>query len=383
MNILNDQEFIYALGNFMADGSFYISDRGTRFEFVDGSPYKKELLFSLQHINHIKSIFERLLLKKLPPIAKRGNKYVLKFRSQELSAIFINELKIKPGPKDSIVNIPLLYKNTKLEKIFWIGYLDGDGSIARNSRRIALESTSSKLINSFGDYLKQQKIFYSKYCSKRGDHFSYVILIKTVSFRDFSNKIGFKHPLKAMLLQKKLRDKDFFVNNEMVNYKKYIIDKNLIDYTKIFDESIFLENGLALMRRYGYNKYHIKNIRLKEIVSLLNHSGKNKIEILKEINNYRFKKSKGSMNSIRLPLYFNKDLLEIAKLIRIKVGGISLSKRYTESFNKNFENILNKIETTFDISPKYTSKKEPLFCSGVLSDFFNSLVIDKSKAIKS
>ena len=66
MNILEDSDFVYALGNFMADGSFYVSDRDYRFEFVDGSPYKDELVYSSGHINHIKSIFERLLSKKLP-----------------------------------------------------------------------------------------------------------------------------------------------------------------------------------------------------------------------------------------------------------------------------------------------------------------------------
>lgn len=382
MNILEDSDFVYALGNFMADGSFYVSDRDYRFEFVDGSPYKDELVYSSGHINHIKSIFERLLSKKLHEIRQRENRFVLKFRDKNLASLFIKVLKIKSGPKDYTVDIPKRYVNTPFERIFWVGYLDGDGSIARDSRRIALESVSSKLINSFASYLEKQGIFYSKYKSKRADHFSYVVLIKTVSFRDFASKIGFYHPLKLKLLNEKLEKKDSFITNEPLNYEKILIDGNIIDYLKIFDDSVFIENGIDILRKYGYKKYHGQNVKLSDVASLMTQINKSKIEILKEINNYRFKKSKGSTNSVILPLYLDPILLKIARFIRIRPGNISFSKRYTESFNENFDQLLKDFKTIFDIDPKYTSKSEPLFCSGVLSDFFNSFIINKSKTIK-
>lgn len=382
MNILYNPDFVYALGNFMADGSFYGREGDYRFEFVDGSPYKKELNYSYKHISIIKNIFEQLTNKKLPAIRQRENRFVLSFRNKDLAFLFINSLGIKPGPKDYTVDIPKLYLGKPLERLFWIGYLDGDGSIARNSKRIALESVSPKIMESFANYLKKQGIFFSEYTSKREDHFSYVILIRSVSFRDFAEKVGFSHPLKSKLLIEKLKVKDFYITNPEPTYKNLLLKGKLIDYTRLFDNSIFIENGLKIFRKYGYNKYHHSNVRFSEIISIMAQAGKDRLEILKEIANFRFKKSKGSKNSVTLPLLFEDKLLKFAKFIRIKSGQVSFSKRYTESFGEDFKILINDFQKMFDIFPKYTSKGELLFCSGVLSDFFKSFIINKSKAIK-
>lgn len=42
MKSIFNHNFAYLIGNFMADGSFYHSGGGSRFEFVDGSPYEEE-----------------------------------------------------------------------------------------------------------------------------------------------------------------------------------------------------------------------------------------------------------------------------------------------------------------------------------------------------
>ena len=369
MKDINNSDFAYLIGNFIADGSFYSTERGYRFEFVDGSPYSNELKYSLEHINHIKKIIENFLDKKLPEVRKRGNRFVLSFRDKNLAKLFITSFKFKPGDKSRVVNIPNLYRNTIYEKDFWIGYLDGDGSIARKYKKVSVESMSYKIINSFSDYLDRNKIFFSKYKSIRGDDYSYVIVIRSVSFKDFCEKIGFRHPLKSRLLKNKLKDKDFFIKNNL-----NISENEIIDYTNIFDNSIFIVNGKKIFLKYGYQKYLGDNIRFNEIVSLLHRKGLSKEDILKEIINYRFKKSKGSTNSVKLPLFFNNKFIKIAKFVRIRQGGVSFSKRYIESFNEDFNNILKITEEMFDIKPKYTSKKEPLFCSGVISDFFNKVI---------
>ena len=264
-----------------------------------------------------------------------------------------------------------MYKNSQYEKDFWIGFLDGDGSIARKSRRIAVESMSEKIIESFANYLNKNKILFSKYSSRRGEGLSYIILIKSVSFRDFANKIGFAHPLKSRLLNKKLRDKDFFVKN---NVK---IKAGIIEYNKIFDDSIFIENGRRLLIKYGNKNYHRLNVKFNEIVSFLRKKGIKDEKILKEINKYRFKKSKGSKNSVKLPLFFNDDINKIGKFVRIRNGGISFSKSYITSFNGSFNEVLKITENLFDLKPTYTCKNEPIFCSGVLKDFFDA-IIEKS-----
>ena len=96
---------------------------------------------------------------------------------------------------------------------------------------------------------------------------------------------------------------------------------------------------------------------------------------MKKINKYRFKKSKGSTNSVKLPLILTEEILRMAKFARIRAGGISFSKRYIESFGENYSRILNLFKITFDINPKFTCKNEPIFCSGVLKDFFSHLFI--------
>lgn len=382
MGLLSEPDFVYVLGNFMADGSFYISDNSCRFEFTDGSPYKSELKYSFQHLSNIKNILERLLNKKLPKIRKRDNRFVFAFRDKYLSELFKNSLHIKPGSKDYIANIPLIYKRTKNERAFWMGVLDGDGSIARGSKRIALESVSPRLIKSFSDYLRREKIFFSNYPSSRKNIVSNVILIRSVSFRDFAEKIGFNHPLKCRLLKQKLKNKkDFFIKNRLNIRENLILNSQIINYFNIFDDSVFVENGIEILRKYGYSKYHLKNVKLSEIYHFGLKKGINKEEILKEVLRYRFKKSKGSKNSIKLPLILDENLKNIAQFVRIRAGSISFSREYIRSLNVDYANLMNKVKNIFDISPTYTCKGEPLFCSGVLADFFKMLIKSEHKAI--
>ncbi len=380
MNLqINSPEFAYLIGNFMADGCFYKNKERYRFEFTDGSPYKSELKYSFEHLSHIKSILENFLDKKLPLLKSRGNRYVLYFEDKNLTDIFTNIFRFLPGDKSRIIDIPKNYKNSKYEVDFWRGYLDGDGSIARKSRKISVESMSNFIISSFADFLNRNNIYFSCYSSKRGDDYSYVIVIRSISFRDFANKIGFYHPLKLKLLKEKLKDSDFFKQNK-INMGK---NGELINYTEIFDNTVFLYKGVKLLRVYGDIKYHqTENVRLQEAVSFLRNKALSDREILKTINSLRFKKGKGSNNSIKLPLYLTNDLLKIAKFVRLRYGGITFSKAYIISFNEDFNRLLTMVERIFDIKPVYTCKNEPIFCSGVLRDFFNYYIESEPKLIK-
>lgn len=371
MKSIFTHDFAYLIGNFMADGSLYFSDRSYRFEFVDGSPYEAELKYCLRHLKRIKQILETFLNRNLPNIIKKGNKFVLRFRHKELANLFQSRLKISPGKKHKIIDIPNIYKNSLYEKDFWIGYLDGDGSIARKFRKISVESMSKKIIGSFASYLKENGILFSNYESKRLDDCSYVIVIRSVSFRDFAKKIGFNHPLKTKLLSEKLRNRDFYVNNK---FNGNIEIDFIIDYLNFFDDSVFIVNGRRLLLKYNYDKFSRENIRVNELIKFLGEKGLKKEQISKEIIKFRFKKSKGSTNSVKLPLYLDKNLVRISKFIRIREGGIGFSKRYMESFDENFEEILKIAQKIFDIKPKFTCKNEPLFCSGVISDFFNKII---------
>jgi len=371
MKTILNSDLAYVLGNFMADGSFYKSDKNYRFEFVDGTPYKEELKYSFYHISKIKNILEIFLNRKLPNIRKKGNLFNLKFRDENLARFFIEELKIYPGKKYLTVDILPQYKNTLLEVYFWKGFLDGDGSISRKYRRIAVESMSKSIIDSFAQFLIKNNIYFSKYSSKRENGFSYVVLIKTVSFRDFANKIGFDHPLKSKLMKEKLKEKDFWVTNY---FNLELFKGRKVNYPLIFNDTVFIEDGIKIARYYGWRKFNQgKNFRLSALLNIMLKNNLTSTEILTILSKYRFKKSIGSTNSVSLPFLVTDDLIRISKFVRVRSGGITYSKKYIESLGYNFEDILKTSKEIFGIKPKWTCKKEPLFCSGVISDFFNYL----------
>ena len=160
MRDIKNPKLAYLAGYFAADGSFYREKKTsrTRFEFADGYSKNEELHHSYNFINNIKRLIEEQLSIKIPKVRQRGNYYVLYFENKELEKIFVNQLGFTLGPKSHNVKIPHCYKNTNLEKYFWLGLMDGDGVIAKNGKKIALEMCSKKIVEDFQDFLKNNKI---------------------------------------------------------------------------------------------------------------------------------------------------------------------------------------------------------------------------------
>jgi hypothetical protein len=84
--------------------------------------------------------------------------------------------------------------------------------------------------------------------------------------------------------------------------------------------------------------------------------------------------SKGSTTSVKLPLTVTKELEKIAKFIRLKDGGVRVSKNYIKSWGEDPAKIVKNVCKMFDIKPHFTSKGEILFDSGVLNEFFSKVV---------
>ena len=160
VELIKSHKFAYLYGYFVADGCYYRDGRSVRFEFSDGTSVNEELEYSLRFMNKIKSIIENTLQRKLPELRKRGNRYVLSFRSEKLDKIFKNYFNLTSGEKSFSINIPKFYANIDLEKYFWLGVLDGDGMVARKNRKVSLESGSKKLIEAFKDFLERQDIIF-------------------------------------------------------------------------------------------------------------------------------------------------------------------------------------------------------------------------------
>lgn len=147
------KKFAHLIGYFAADGSFYFDSRSTRFEFDDGTSVETEFKYGVKFLLDIKKYIEKILGKSLPVLRKKDNLCILQFRSKKFEKLFLN-MGFKPGSKTKTISIPAFYKNTPLGKYFWIGVMDGDGMVARNSRKISLESISKQLIVDFKNFFR-------------------------------------------------------------------------------------------------------------------------------------------------------------------------------------------------------------------------------------
>ncbi len=381
LQLVNSPKFAYLYGYFVADGCYYKDGRNVRFEFSDGTSVKEELEYSSKFMNKIKSIIENALQKKLPELRKRGNRYVLNFRSEKLHNIFKNCFNLAFGEKSFSITIPSFYMNTNLEKYFWLGVLNGDGMVARKNRKISLESGSKKLIEAFKDFLERKDIMF-KYRERilRENKF-YRVNIKSNFFKKFCSEIGFSHPRKKLWLLKHLEMNDFYKNN-IVNINGYVLKNKIINYEKIFSSSTaMIVSGKDLIKEYGLKHKGITNRKFDEILQKSNSKKILKVDLFNLLSKYRWKMGKGSTNSVKMPLYFNKDILDIARFVRLRDGGITVSRNYIESFNLYPYEIIRKFEQIFDIKPKYTCRGEPIFCSGVLEIFFSKIIKSEGKKL--
>lgn len=365
------KDFAHLLGFFSADGSFYKDGRCTRFEFVDGTSVIQELKYSEEFISKIKFYLEQLLNKELPKLRKRNNKYVLQFRSIHLDVLF-RKLGYFPGSKTFIIDIPEFYVGTRFEKYFWSGFMDGDGMVARDNKKISLESVSYKLIKSFRLFLNKNKIFY-KYRIRKTilANTVYGVYINTLVLRKFIDLIPFEHPRKKLWVNNHLLKKDFYVHNS-IKYKKYLINNNVINYFEIFNKGdVFVVNGCNLINNVSKRK-NIELFNLKEKLYALGYAN---LEIISKLKYFRFKAGKGSTNSVQKPFVFEDKLKLILKYVRVVDGGLRISKQYIDANGENPEKIIFIISKMFDIEPHITSKGECIFSSVVLNKLFRAFII--------
>ncbi len=264
-----------------------------------------------------------------------------------------------------------------MEKFFWLGFLDGDGCVPRNGRKIALESASKDLICSFRLFLKTNNIPSKYYERKIEDRTYYGARISSAFFKKYSNLLGFLHPRKKKWLTEKLKA-DFYVSTKS-NIKRFLTENNYLDYVKIFDSrKVYLVNSKELIEQQGIKCDHRNNRTLKEVLDALKPREFKKEEILEVLSKFRWKMGKGTNTAVRLPKKINYKLKIAIKFVRIRAGGIGLSKRYIVAFNESPDKIRQLCEELFDINPKRTCKNEPIFCSSVLNLLF-SKIISRSK----
>lgn len=375
--IISDPKFAYFMGAFAGDGSFYRDSKGFRFEICDGTSVKKELKFSKEFLLKLKFILDEKFERELKEPKKKGNQYILKFRLKLLAQILQEQFKLQPGYKSKVINIPKFYiGNPLVEKFFWLGIMDTDGMIARKSRKITLWSASKNLINSFKEFLIKNEVIFCERERLLGQNKYFGIEIKSPFIQRYAEVLSFNHPRKRLWLEKKLLKKDFYLNNNP-DINGLITTDGSFNFAKIFDtNNIYIVNGKFILKKFGIKRRGRKNIQFIEILELLRNKT-NKKEIYNMLLNCRWKMSKGSTVSIKVPLKPDKMFLKYAKFARIHSGGLRLSRNYIKAFNENPDEIVKYFIKIFDIRPTFTSKGEILFNSGVLVNLFSKIMVKK------
>ncbi|MCF7872417.1 hypothetical protein K9L97_05275 [Candidatus Woesearchaeota archaeon] len=361
-------DFAYFIGFFVADGSFYADSNSSRFEFVDGTSVQEELELSREFMSLTKKYVEEILGKKLPNLRKRGNKYVLQFRNKYLDELF-KKIGFSTGNKSKTCDVPRIFSKSDLERFFWIGVMDGDGMVARSSRKISLESVSFKLISSFSDFLNRNSVKYTfRIRNHSNNRKSYRVDIQEFMFNKFLDLLPFRHPRKKLWAKKHKKRENFYVLSKL-KIKQFLLYGDVINYFEIFkDKLIFVVDGKNLTTL----KSKFRNIGLAELKHRLNKPDE---EILKKLSSLYFKASKGSTIKVKLPFNLNEDLIETSKFIHIRTGGIAISRTFVSISGKDPKIIINKISKLFEINPQTTCRNEIIFSSMVLKCFFEKILV--------
>ncbi|MFH1240579.1 MAG: LAGLIDADG family homing endonuclease [Candidatus Diapherotrites archaeon] len=251
LNELLTKQQAYFSGAAMGDGGFsnnqywVIVDGGTD----DDLPYSKEYLIKIR--NSIKTSYNINFSNKNP--RKREQRLEL-WVSNRWFGRFINFWFGLPfGKKTNRIEKPKIFNLSKkalqLYAYFWRGMFDTDGHCSSLGKNISLVSATKKLIDECEKDLHKLNIKTSKI--KRKIKFdSYLITIRSESYRCFAEKIGFSHPRKLKNMLEMLTVQGSFL-------KSLGLKKENIVFGKFFDLRL-----LKNLRIYGVTEI-VKKIRTK------------------------------------------------------------------------------------------------------------------------
>ncbi len=384
-NVVSSPRFAYFLGLFAADGSYYRDGRCCRFEITDGSSIENEMIYSKNFLENVRCLVRTMIGKNIPELRRRGNRYILHFRSKMMERVF-NSLGIKPEPKSTSFRIPKIYRDSTLEKFFWLGVMDGDGMVARVGRKVALEMVNKEMVHLFGRFISKNGIF-CRVVERRFDessvyetqNTSFKVIINAPFIRKYKEILGFCHPRKRMWLERHSKNKNGYIENT-ISCSEFLSPNGNIDYIKVFRcGNVFVVGGKRILRENGIRYRGASNVSFIKMRDILLKSGHSESDICRILSGKRWKMSKGSVNSVNLPDKLNKDILDVVKLLRPAEGGIRVSRTYAKSLGFNADDVVKAIEKTFDIKAKYTGRGEPIFCSGVLKELFLNIIKRENK----
>lgn len=153
---LLNKRLIYFIGCSVGDG--HIDKAGKRWILVDGSSYKEKLVYSKEFVLKLSKLLQNYI--NTYNIRYYETKYVLSINNK-LFCRFLNFFFELPfgKKKDVVLKKPLILKFSKedLEKYFWRGLFDTDGSVIKQGS-VNFCSSDKNLLNECRNYLNKINI---------------------------------------------------------------------------------------------------------------------------------------------------------------------------------------------------------------------------------
>lgn len=279
---LLDYKLMYFIGCSIGDG--HINKEGKRWVLVDGSSKKERLVFSEKFILNLTFLLKNLINNY--EIKRDKTKYALRINNK-LFCRFLNFFFGLPfgKKKDVVLKKPFILNLRKndLEKYFWRGCFDTDGSVNKWGA-VDFCSSDRNLLNKCMIYLKTIKIE-----PKKGKN---LLVINISDLKKFS-QIGFSHPRKQ---------KEFL---EILKRGSKFIDIKIRDSEKIDKRLLKIYNLIRVDNNYRI-RIHSRNLKSSKL------SEEKVKQIIKELFGYELKKTTKNLlyfKSKKVYEYLNKHFI--------------------------------------------------------------------------
>ena len=184
---LLDNKLIYFVGCSVGDG--HIDKAGKRWILVDGSSDNRRLEQSRDFIYNLASLLKNYI--KTYTISEHKTKYVLNVNNKSLCRFLNFFFSLPYGAKKNVtLKVPLIlsYSRNNLEKYFWRGMFDTDGSAVQN-HSVDLCSSDKNILKECTDFFKKLSI--NPKVSMIG------VRVNNSDLKTFSH-VGFAHPRKQI-----------------------------------------------------------------------------------------------------------------------------------------------------------------------------------------
>jgi len=283
-------DIIYLTGCSAGDG--HINKEEKRWALVEGTSHEKFLIFSKYFISNLAYLIKTFGCKC--KIEEYETKYVLRVNSK-LFCRFLNYFFDLPfGKKEFLTKPSILGLNCNLERYFWRGCFDTDGSV--NFRgSVNLSSNCQSFLNECQNYLRDKGI-YSELSKRRTE-----LVLSLRHLKKFCYEVGFSHPRKQNELLRILKkDSKYYFAELKDNNSK--MDPNLLRTLKLLRVD---DNYRVRIHRKDLEK---EGMKFAEVIKTLELVFDKKFKITPSLIYFKSKTAYNFLNDIFIYEPLNKKL---------------------------------------------------------------------------